>query len=135
MLFRSEPALLHALTQIVECLETRTSNSAMYRLLHRTNLLQSLTFAMNERWIGSGRPKGSVAFETPYGATRIDATGNFLTVAPDDSPLVTLPQSALFGLLFGHTSPETVTPSQETQTLLQALFAPQNPIYWGADGF
>ncbi len=130
-----EPALQSALAKILESVETRTSGSAMFRLLHTTNLFKSLTFTMNDRWIEAGRPQGSLTFETPYGATRINATGDFLTITLEDNPSEALTQSAFFALLFGISTPESLTSDPLTQNLMRSLFAPHSPTYWGADGF
>lgn len=130
-----EPALQAALETILEKVETRTSSSAMFRLLHSTNLFKSLTFAMNERWREAGRPQGILTFETPYGATCIDATKSFLFITSEETAKASLSQSAFFGLLFGNTPPEAVTEDPDAQRLLHALFSPHHPIFWGADGF
>jgi predicted acetyltransferase len=130
-----EPAIVQCLNEILEERCGVDSGFAMVRLLNRTNLFQSLTFTMNDRWIALGRPSGRVTFATPYGATALDATGSFLQVMPSDTPEPCFSQSEFFGLLFGLLSADQVTTDQAQQQLIHALFAPQCPIYWGADGF
>lgn len=147
-----EPAVLNVLAGILQQKEESLAASGMVRLLHRDNLLRSMTMVWNERWIAAGRPTGVLTFDTPYGRTRLVAEGAFLRVLPVDSleyeteTAEVLPQSAFFGLLFGTLSPERAMPlgnaSGESRTLpvtlhplLTALFPPQAMVYWGADGF
>src|SRR5262249_19304391 len=77
-----EPAVLNAVDGIVEERQWQTRTGGMVRLLHRDNLLRSVAMSLNERWIAAGRPQGVVTFETPYGPTRLDASGVFLSVTP-----------------------------------------------------
>lgn len=115
-----------------------THTSGMARLLHRTNLLQSLAMGLNDRWIGAGRPQGTPTFATPYGPVTLDATGTFLRVRADDSPANVediMPQATLFGLLFGTLNPEQATQNAGLYPLLTSLFPPQSAVYYGADGF
>jgi hypothetical protein len=130
-----EPALACNLERILETVERKESGSGMLRLLHRTNLLQSLTFEMNDRWAQAGRPQGRIAFQTPYGATAIDATGAFLKVEASAEAEATLSQSDLFGALFGAKPLEALSVDPAAQEILTVLFPKRNPIYWGADGF
>lgn len=130
-----EPAVLNALKTILSATETSSSSSGMVRLLHRENLLRSLTIGLNERWIAAGRPTGALVFETPYGTVGLDANGTFLRVLSEIEADRVLSQSALFGLLFGSLRPEQATSDTELYPLLTALFPPQAAVYWGADGF
>ncbi len=129
-----EQALNHLLADSVE----HTHTSGMARLLHRTNLLQSLAMGLNDRWIGAGRPPGTPAFATPYGPVTLDATGTFLRVRAEDSigeAEGVMPQSALFGLLFGTLTIEQATSDTDLHPLLASLFPAQSAVYYGADGF
>lgn len=127
-----------AFENIVSAAEQVIRTSGMARLLHRDNLLRSLTMGLNDRWINAGQPPGTAIFATPYGAVRLDATSAFLRVSAVETTNVgeeALPQSALFGLLFGAITPEQVTAQPESRTLLSVLFPPQAFVYYGADGF
>jgi hypothetical protein len=130
-----EPALLRALEEIAESRTMATVSSGMARLLHRTNLLQSVAMGLNERWIAAGRPGGALTFTTPYGPIRLDANGAFLRVDAAEEEAGTLSQAALFGLLFGALTPEAATNQTSLHPLLAALFPLRAPVYWGADGF
>ena len=130
-----ETAVLDALEGILTAQEGHYSNSGMARLLHRDNLLRSLTMGLNERWIAAGRPPGAITFQTPYGPTCLDAHGTFLRVMPIEDESETLPQETFFGLLFGTLTPEQTADRTELYPLLTALFPPQAMVYWGADGF
>lgn len=127
-----------AFKNIVSATEQTIRTSGMARLLHRDNLLRSLTMEFNDRWINAGQPPGTAIFATPYGAVRLDAAGAFLRVSAAETTNAgeeELPQSALFGLLFGLQTPEQVTTQPETCALLSVLFPPQDFVYYGADGF
>ncbi|HZO88793.1 MAG TPA: GNAT family N-acetyltransferase [Chthonomonadaceae bacterium] len=131
-----ESAVLGALENILETREWRTNTGGMVRLLHRDNLLRSFTIALNERWIAAGRPRGAVTFATPYGPTKLDASGAFLRVEPVAEAADALPQEALFGLLFGQYAPvEPPTADSTLSPLLSALFPPEAAVYWDEDGF
>ena len=123
------------LDAVLELQEHPISNSGMVRLLHRENLLQSFAMLQNDRWIAAGRPTGTLTFATPYGPVSLHTDGSFLRVASTDEATSTLPQEALFGLLFGSLTPKEVTPDTALHPLLEALFPPRAPVYWGADGF
>ena len=131
-------AVKQAFDKIVSTTKQATRASGMVRLLHRDNLLRSLTMELNDRWQGGGKPPGTVTFATPYGAVRLDAAGMFLQISSVESASAgeeTLPQSALFGLLFGIQKPEQVTAQPQTRALLSVLFPTQDFVYYGADGF
>jgi hypothetical protein len=130
-----EPALLRALDAIAESRTETTFASGMARLLHRTNLLQSVAMGLNERWIAAGRPGGALAFATPYGPIRLDANGAFLRVEPTEDAEHALSQATLFGLLFGALTPEAATNRTQLHPLIATLFPLRAPVYWGADGF
>lgn len=127
-----------AFENIVSITRQATRTSGMARLLHRDNLLRSLTMELNDRWQIAGQPPGIVTFASPYGAIRLDATGAFLRVFAVEAATAgdeTLPQSALFGLLFRLQRPDEVTTQLEVGALLSVLFPPQACVYYGADGF
>lgn len=116
--------------------EANITMSGMARLLHRDNLLRSVTPELTDRWITAGRPPGTLTFDTPYGPTELNADGPFLRVrAAEAGAANVLPQSALFGLLFGSLSPEEATEDTALYPLLYALFPAYGTVYWGADGF
>jgi hypothetical protein len=116
--------------------EANLTVSGMVRLLHRDNLLRGVLPELTDRWIAAGRPPGALTFATPYGPTEFNANGHFLRVhASEDPKAKTLPQSALFGLLFGSLSPEEATEEAALHPLLHALFPAYGTVYWGADGF
>ena len=132
------PAVRQAFESIVIAPEETPRTSGMARLLRRGNLLRSLTMELNDRWQAGQQPPGTVIFATPYGPIQLDATGAFLRVSTVETPNAgeeILPQSALFGLLFGAQTPEQVTTQPETRALLSVLFPPQDFVYYGADGF
>jgi GNAT superfamily N-acetyltransferase/L-amino acid N-acyltransferase YncA len=133
-----ESAVCTALDGLLAHSEANVTFSGMARLLHRDNLLRSVTPELTDRWIAAGRPRGILNFDTPYGPTELDANGSFLRVQAvkgeiEHSDL--LPQSALFGLLFGSLSPEEATEEQTLYPLLRALFPAFGTVFWGADGF
>lgn len=131
-----EPAVLNAVDGIVEARQWKTQTGGMVRLLHRDNLLRSVAMGLNERWIAAGRPKGAVTFETPYGPTRLDANGAFLSVEPVEDTAGALPQAAFFGLLFGLLPAEQATADAALHPMLSTLFPPQAfTYYWNGDGF
>jgi hypothetical protein len=130
-----EPIVIETIRGLLADEQPRQASGTMLRLLHRTNLFQSFTLAWNERWIAAGRPTGTLAFQTPYGSTRIDATGNFLRILPDDNAPDALPQEVFFGLLFGLERPEALTDDAAKLALLHALFPPCFFTYWNRDGF
>ncbi|HZP80371.1 MAG TPA: GNAT family N-acetyltransferase [Chthonomonadaceae bacterium] len=131
-----EPTVLSAVDGIVEARQWQTRTGGMVRLLHRDNLLRSVAMGLNELWIAAGRPRGAVTFETPYGPTRLDANGAFLSVEPVEDATGALPQAAFFGLLFGLLPAEQATPDAALHPLLSTLFPPQAFIYyWNGDGF
>ena len=107
----------------------------MVRLLHRENLFRGLSMTWNERWNGAGNPPGTIAFETPYGLTELDATGAFLKIAPVEQAASVISQSDFFRLLFGFGRLEVLAKSGNYAELLAGLFPPQAPVYWSADGF
>lgn len=127
--------IVDPIRELLAAEEPRQAGGTMMCLLHRTHLFQSLTLDWNSRWIDAGRPAGTIAFQTPYGSTRIDANGTFLRVLPDDDAPDALPQSAFFGLLFGLETPASLTEDVGKLALLHALFPPRAFTYWGADGF
>jgi hypothetical protein len=106
----------------------------MVRLLHRDKLLRSFEMEHNDRWIAGGTHRGTITFDTPYGPTRLNANGTFLCVDQGEEE-DRLPQSALFGLLFGIMSAEQATSETALHPLLACLFPPQAGTYWSADGF
>jgi GNAT superfamily N-acetyltransferase/L-amino acid N-acyltransferase YncA len=114
--------------------EANVTVSGMARLLHRDNLLRSVTPELTDRWIAAGRPPGALTFSTPYGPAELNANGHFLRVYTSEEAEA-LPQSALFGLLFGSLSPEEATDETALHPLLHALFPAYGTVYWGADGF
>ena len=130
-----EPAVTGAMNSVFREVKKHAADGGMVRLLHRDALLKSLTLPLNERWIAAGRPPGAVTFETPYGPVALDASGDFLRVTTDDILGQTLRQSAFFGLLFGYLTPHEATQDHNLRCLLAALFPPQYPVYWNADGF
>lgn len=113
------------------------STSAMVRLLHRDALLRSFTMMWNERWLEANRPRGRATFETPYGAVRVDATGDLLEVDSGShrSETGTISQSHLFDLMFGAMSPVDANCDDSLHPLLAVLFPQQEMIFWAADGF
>ena len=130
-----EPAVRGALQGLLTATQEYAIDGVMVRLLHRDALLKSLTLPLNERWIAAGRPPGMVTFETPYGQAALDANGDFLRVTLADEAKPTLHQSAFFGLLFGYVTPHEATQDPALRCLFAALFPPQYPVYWNADGF
>lgn len=130
-----EPEVLKALSDILEKLQWQTTTYMMVRLLHRENLLQSVAMGLNDRWIAADRPRGALTFETPYGPIRLDARDDFLQVEPIQEDAQAMPQETLFGLLFGLLSPEQATADSTLHPLLAALFPPNAPVFWPADGF
>lgn len=130
-----ERPLCTALDAMLADPEANITFSGMARLLHRDSLLRSLAPELTDRWINAGRPGGVLTFATPYGATEIDANGPFLRVYAVDTAACLLPQSALFGLLFGSLSPEEAAEEEALHPLLNALFPPHGTVFWGADGF
>ena len=126
-----------ALDGLLAAPEANITDSGMVRLLHRDNLLRSVTPELTDRWITAGRPPGILTFATPYGPTELNANGPFLRVhaAELGEERLLLPQSALFGLLFGSLSPEEATEETALYPLLHALFPASGTVYWGADGF
>ncbi len=133
---REDPICL-ALEGLLQTCQSNVNTSGMARLLHRDSLLRSFAMEMNERWTNAGRPGGKLTFHTPYGLTCLDADGPFLRVNPTEETYGrdALPQSALFGLLFGSLPPERATEDTALHPLLTALFPTQGTVYWGADGF
>ena len=116
--------------------EVNLTTAGMVRLLHRDNLLRSVTPELTDRWITAGRPPGVLTFATPYGPIELNANGPFLRVhAVEAGETKMLSQSALFGLLFGSLAPEEATEEAAQRPLLRALFPPSGTVYWGADGF
>lgn len=130
-----EPALQIALAPVAERMTIRRKRPAMVRLLHRDNLLCSLTLDWNERWIAAGRPAGQVTFQTPYGAVLLDAFGPFLRVQPIDTEENALGQHTFFGLLAGFLDPAEITADPERNMLLQVLFPRRPFVFWPADQF
>ena len=133
-----DPPIRAAISKLCESTTENVTESGMVRLLHQDSLLRSFLFEWNDRWIGTGRPRGEIVFETPYGRVRVDASGRFLTVAPVETPSGesdALSHSVLFGLLFGMVDPERVALNSRQIPLLAALFPVQNGVYWSADGF
>lgn len=130
-----EPYLLEALKPMAQDQEVSVTRSGMARLLHRDNLFKSLTLAWNERWREAGRPQGEIVFQTPYGATKLDAFGPFLRVMPVEEGKEGIGQEIFFGLLVGSLRPDEATPYTELHPLLQALFPRRAFVYWPADGF
>lgn len=128
-----DPAIEAAVAPILETIEASEARYGMFRILHPTNLLKSLTFEMNERWAQAGRPKGSITIQTPYGYTRLDATGEFLQVSEVAGAESVITQGEFLGLLFGSNAPQSVAKGEEA--LYTALFEKRYPCFWGADGF
>jgi GNAT superfamily N-acetyltransferase len=128
-------AVLQAAESILQEITQPVNTGEMVRLLHRTNLLRSFAMEWNDRWIAAGRPSGALTFATPYGPVRLDANGTFLRVEEMEGTTESLPQSTLFGLLFGKMTPEQATEDAALYPLLTAQFPPRGFIYWGADGF
>lgn len=128
-----DPAIEAAVTPILETIEASEARYGMFRILHPTNLLKSLTFEMNERWVQAGRPRGSITIQTPYGYTRLDATGEFLHVSEVAGAERAITQGEFLGLLFGSNAPQSVAKGEEA--LYAALFEKRYPCFWGADGF
>ncbi len=124
-----------ALDGLLAAPESNITFSGMARLLHRDSLLRSLTPELTDRWIAAGRPRGVLTFATPYGPTELNANGPFLRVQGIDREEAVMPQSTLFGLLFGSLSPEEATEETDLHPLLRALFPPHGTVFWGADGF
>ncbi len=136
-----EPEVRKAVPLLFSAQEDSVNGDGMARLLHRENLFRGLSMAWNERWSAANRPQGVVAFETPYGLTQLDATGTFLKIAPVEPPQTAqaiqhvVSQSDFFRLLFGFGRLEALAASGDASDLLTALFPPQCPICWPADGF
>jgi len=125
-----------ALDGLLAHAEANITVGGMVRLLHRDNLLRSVTPELTDRWISAGRPPGVLTFATSYGPTELNATGPFLRVhVAESGEAKALSQSALFGLLFGSLAPEAATEEEALHPLLRALFPPSGTVYWGADGF
>ncbi len=113
----------------------RTGEGIMVRLLHRDNLLRGLAPELTDRWRRAGSPPGDLNFETPYGATRLEAHGDFLQIVSIDNDRPNLLfQSDLFALLAGRgLSPERL--SEEESLFASALFPPFDSWFWEMDGF
>lgn len=124
-----------ALDGLLVATESNITFSGMARLLHRDNLLRSLAPELTDRWITAGRPGGRLTFATPYGLTELNADGPFLRVQAVEAGEANIPQSALFGLLFGSLPPKEATEERDLHPLLSALFPAHGTVYWGADGF
>lgn len=130
-----DPVIEAAVSPVLESIEASEARYGMFRILHPTNLFKSLTFGMNERWAAAGRPQGAITIQTPYGYTRLDATGDFLAVRETEAAERTITQGEFLGLLFGSASPQSVATSPEEEALFEALFEKRRPCFWGADGF
>jgi GNAT superfamily N-acetyltransferase len=132
-----DPVIRAALDGLLTAAEANVTVSGMTRLLHRDSLLRGLVPELTDRWITAGRPPGVLTFTTPYGATALDATGPFLRVraVEAEEEATPLPQSTLFGLLFGSLPPAEATSETGLHPLLHALFPRYGTVYWGADGF
>ena len=123
-----------AFARVFSAQEWDSEEDGMARLLHRDNLFRGLAMDWGERWSAAGKPNGSVTFETPYGPTRLQANGSRMDIAPIENAEAenVLSQSDFFRLLFGFGTLEDIAPND---ALLAALFPPQSPVYWSADGF
>lgn len=135
-----EASVLKALNSILVRVEEHYNRSGMVRLLHRDNLLRSMTMEWNDRWLRAGRPEGSVSFDTPYGGVAVVGEGALLRVMPTDEMEmgegeVRLSQATLFGLLFGMLLPDQATSDISLHPFLRALFPERATVYYGADGF
>ncbi len=129
-----EPSVLKALERVVHKVETKEVTAGMFRLLHRENLSRGISMQLNDRWISAGRPRGSISFNTPYGAISIEADGAFLLISPtNDSD--SLPQETFFGLLFGLLSASEAAENSNLHPLIEGLFPKMASVYYGADGF
>ena len=73
-----DSAVCTALDSLLAHSEANVTFSGMARLLHRDNLLRSVTPELTDRWIAAGRPGGTLTFATPYGPTALNADGPFL---------------------------------------------------------
>ena len=131
----SDADVQSAVPRLFSAQENGVNKDGMARLLHRENLLRGLSMTFNERWIAANRPQGSVAVETPYGLTELDATGALLQVRSTESSETVLSQSDFFRLLFGFGRLEALAKHGDSADLLSALFPPQQPVYWSRDGF
>lgn len=129
-----EAAILAALQRHL-ALEMSTFAEGMARLLHREDLLRSLSPGWNDRWIQAGRPRGVLRFSTPYGPVAIDATGRLLQIGPTDVSAPAFPPQTFLQLLFGALTPERATDQHGLHALLAALFPQRNGIYWPEDRF
>jgi predicted acetyltransferase len=130
-----EPPILAALAKILTETRVYTHKGQMMRLLNRDALIRDVAMGLNERWIAAGRPGGALAFETPYGLTRLKAEGAFLGVDTVEDAASVLPQAAYFGLLFGLLAPQEATADTTLHPLLEVLFPQRPAVYWSADGF
>jgi GNAT superfamily N-acetyltransferase len=129
------PSVRAAMRSLCESSSENVTESGMARLLHRENLLRSFLFEWNDRWIEAGRPPGEIVFDTPYGAVRLDAFGQFLKVEPVEARSGALSQGVLLSLLLGAGGAEQAVEDPEVLPLAQVLFPPRDGIYWSADGF
>ena len=130
-----ETPVRDAAEQTLKNIKTEVSTGAMARVLHRDNLFRSWAMEMNDRWIRAQRPQGMLTFQTPYGLTRLDATGAFLRVGTVEEARDVLPQSAFFHILFGFMNAASVSRDAAVHPLIRALLPAEKPVYYRADGF
>ena len=130
-----DPTIRAAVTRLCENISENNSESAMGRVLNRETLVHSFLMEWNERWIAAGRPAGSLEFQSPYGATALKTSGQFLQIEETAETRSQVSQSQLLGLLFGAVAVSDLVIDSESKPLVEALFPAQSGIYWSADGF
>lgn len=130
-----EAVVEEAANRLLTDYRVAAANDKMTRLLHRENLLRGFAPLWNERWIANGRPHGVMVFQTPYGPVRIDAEGALLRIETTDETTGAMPQSSLFGLLFGTLAPDEATDRPGLWPLMETLFSTQSGVYSELDGF
>jgi predicted N-acetyltransferase YhbS len=136
-LFDSDP-LREARKHLFSSEERTPSNGLMVRFLHRDNLLHGLAPELTDHWHQSGAPSGSLIFDTPYGATRLEAASSFLRITPCEDTknegALPLSQADLFHLLVGRGLPADRLSPADT-VFADALFPRFDAWFWSMDGF
>lgn len=133
--FTGDSDFIAAMNQVFAEVRTWHSHGDMVRLLHRENLMRGFAPLWNERWVASGRPRGVLIFETPYGPMKIDANGPLLNIGPIEEMSGAMSQSSFFGLLFGTLKSQAASDRPGEWPLIQALFLTQPGVYYAQDGF
>ena len=133
----NEPQISAVIGMVVKCLEERESTKMMCRLINADSLGRRILPELNRRAQMDMLPDGSISLDTELGSLGLTLEKGRVSQGAGNPVRIIISQADLFCLLFGLKGINELSAAvpDEAARIVSALFPPQRPVFWQADGF